>query len=523
MPISFPFRRTLSLYAGALLCAALLTAADAQTLARPGWAGSGLTSELWWRNAVFYRIDVPSFQDSNGDGKGDLRGVADRMDYLQALGVDAIAFEHADIKDEGFDDALHAAIPRQIRVLITLDDKGTGNDEALAAEARNWLTRGASGIFLRSTRSATDAAPLIARMRALTNSFAGERILLSQTSTNPAPGEVHAISIDGAQAATRSKRAQGQPGGAQLTAVPLELTNATAKTIRVALNGLNNGVSSGSLFLTEHLYSSKELLAPEHLAALDGRRRAFALVLLASRGAASLRYGQEIGMLPMEGSDAPMQWTPTNVTPAPKTEAKEEEPRPLIAPVPTAEDQAKSNGGYGAFVPYVAPKKPASPAAKTVQGEVVEAPPEPVDPKTLPGFTSGILAKPVPADAAKLNAAMENADPDSLLNMYRRLTHLHHDYPALHNGTQTLLDYDALDAVVWVRQAQGDSRSAIIAVCNLSGAPLHLSLNEELAKQRIHTGSIRNLLSSTASQTSVQSTDNLTLPPYGIFLGELYH
>jgi hypothetical protein len=428
------------------------------------------------------------------------------------------------MKDEGFDDALHAAIPRQIRVLITLHDKGTGNDEALAAEARSWLTRGASGIFLRSSRSAADAAPLIARMRALTNSFAGGRILLAQTSTNPAPGAIHTINVDATQpdVAPRSRRGQPQTAGAQLTAVPLELTNATAPTIRAALNGLNSGGATGSLFLTEQLFSSKELLAPEHLAALDGRRRAFALVLLASRGAASLRYGQEIGMLPTDGSEAVMQWTPTNVTALPKSEVKDE-PRPVIAPVPTPEDEAKANGGYGAFVPYVPPKKPATPVAKTADGEEVAPPPAPVDANTLPGFTKGKLAKPVPADAATLNAFAENADPDSLLNMYRRLAHLHHDYPALRNGTQTLLDYDALGAVVWVRQAQDTSRSAIVAVCNLSGAPLHLSLNQELTKQRIHTGSIRNLLSSTASQTSVQSTDDLVLPPYGVFLGELYH
>jgi hypothetical protein len=79
--------------------------------------------------------------------------------------------------------------------------------------------------------------------------------------------------------------------------------------------------------------------------------------------------------------------------------------------------------------------------------------------------------------------------------------------------------------VVWVRQPPKGSTTttAIIAVCNLSGAPLHLSLNQELSKEHIHPGSIRNLLSTQASATSVQSTDDLSLPPYGVFLGELYH
>jgi alpha-glucosidase len=46
--------------------------------------------EPWWRNAVIYEIYPRSFQDSNGDGVGDLNGIAQRLDYLQQLGVDAI-------------------------------------------------------------------------------------------------------------------------------------------------------------------------------------------------------------------------------------------------------------------------------------------------------------------------------------------------------------------------------------------------------------------------------------------------
>ena len=44
----------------------------------------------WWKNAVIYEIYPRSFQDSNGDGIGDLNGITERLDYLQSLGVDAI-------------------------------------------------------------------------------------------------------------------------------------------------------------------------------------------------------------------------------------------------------------------------------------------------------------------------------------------------------------------------------------------------------------------------------------------------
>jgi alpha-glucosidase len=44
----------------------------------------------WWKNAVIYEIYPRSFQDSNGDGIGDLNGITQRLDYLKELGVDAI-------------------------------------------------------------------------------------------------------------------------------------------------------------------------------------------------------------------------------------------------------------------------------------------------------------------------------------------------------------------------------------------------------------------------------------------------
>src|SRR5271170_7991488 len=44
----------------------------------------------WWKGAVLYEIYPRSFQDSNGDGIGDLNGITSRLDYLKVLGVDAI-------------------------------------------------------------------------------------------------------------------------------------------------------------------------------------------------------------------------------------------------------------------------------------------------------------------------------------------------------------------------------------------------------------------------------------------------
>jgi maltose alpha-D-glucosyltransferase/alpha-amylase len=45
---------------------------------------------LWYKDAVFYEVPVRSFFDSNGDGKGDFRGLAQKLDYIRDLGVDCI-------------------------------------------------------------------------------------------------------------------------------------------------------------------------------------------------------------------------------------------------------------------------------------------------------------------------------------------------------------------------------------------------------------------------------------------------
>jgi oligo-1,6-glucosidase len=44
----------------------------------------------WWKNSVVYQIYPKSFQDTNGDGIGDLNGIIKRLDYLKELGIDVI-------------------------------------------------------------------------------------------------------------------------------------------------------------------------------------------------------------------------------------------------------------------------------------------------------------------------------------------------------------------------------------------------------------------------------------------------
>ena len=68
----------------------ILAFALACLLAAPGVSAQKPTQPSWLSDAVFYQIYPSSFQDSNGDGYGDLQGIISRLDYIKSIGVTAI-------------------------------------------------------------------------------------------------------------------------------------------------------------------------------------------------------------------------------------------------------------------------------------------------------------------------------------------------------------------------------------------------------------------------------------------------
>ena len=118
----------------------------------------GEISHKWWKEAVFYQIYPRSFNDSNGDGIGDLRGIIEKLDYIKDLGVDAIWLSPIydspnddngyDIRDyrkimkefgtmDDFDELLKGIHDRGMRLIMDLVVNHTSDEHKWFKEALN--------------------------------------------------------------------------------------------------------------------------------------------------------------------------------------------------------------------------------------------------------------------------------------------------------------------------------------------------------------------------------------------------
>ena len=117
-----------------------------------------MINDLWYKNAIIYCLSVSTYMDASGDGIGDFRGLMNRLDYLQGIGVTAIwlmPFQPSPLRDDGYDIAdyygvdprygtlgdfvefTHGCRQRGIRVLIDLVVNHTSDKHPWFQEARS--------------------------------------------------------------------------------------------------------------------------------------------------------------------------------------------------------------------------------------------------------------------------------------------------------------------------------------------------------------------------------------------------
>lgn len=438
----------------------------AQTLARPGWTGSGMSTQSWFRHAVFYRIDTRTFAHSTTEASGNLKGIAERLDYIRDLGIDAVLLEPLAASGatspidptlgtiDDFDELSLEASKHDLRVLLTLPKP----DPALA---RFWLTRGVAGFYIPGSST----SPEMAAIRKLLPTFVGQRVLITDA--------------DLTGAATKPTQNELRFDSALLK-MPAQPPPNLAVQLRAALGQSQALLRSGITILATDSAtvpgSVARFGASEHEP--EGARLVAAILLL-NRSVPVLYAGQELGLAPLTA----IPWgKPTAVEAGPSDEGAAKPLAPALPP-PSATPSDR-------YVPYVPPSRPVKPAQA--------APPDPA------------------------SAAGQQLDPTSTLSIYRQFIQLHHGRPSVRDGDEILPNHDDANALILVRKPANASLAnpPLVVICNLSSTPLHLALKSELTGMRLRGSFLRSVLQPGVQGVSM-NLENVNLQPFGIYIGEL--
>jgi hypothetical protein len=444
-----------------LLAFTLITPALSQTLARPGWVGSGMNTDVWWKHPIVYQVNPLNFSppvDGAAAGSG-LHGVAQHLDYIHSLGADALLLTpiqpdaaNAQSIDPAYgtlddlDDLIHEASRHNIRVLLDLDPHIPAAD--LPNVARFWLNRGIAGFHVNGTTPEAHAQAVALRKAA--SSYLGQRILIGDVdpTLRPSPQQ---RTYKGPDTSTTQLLLDASLGA---------VTPLNPAPIRAAIESTENILQAGH---------SMPLLATDGPSFqrswsryADGKHdlaiaKLLATILFTTRAQPLLYYGQELGVAAPQSSES----TPT---------------APLI---------------------------------------IWDAPPPPPKGKPAP-----------PPDAATSNAApnvaLEDADPASLLNWYRKLIELHHSNATINSGEYLTINRDDQNVLIIIRKPKVVSPidPILVILCNLSGEPQHLSIKTDTMKLHLRGSFLRTVLRSDNGMGTMH-LESMTLAPYAAYIGEM--
>ena len=450
-----------------------------------------------------------------GDAKGKtgFRSIAAHLDYLQELGVDAVllssrtaatALPVSDLSgsgrllpglaesrpfdprygsDEDLSVLLAEASRRKIRVLVDLDIDAPRSNEDLSALVRFWLSRGAAGFHLLHSAAfagepnAAQHAERLHQLRRACASVLGQRVLVWETQT-----------------------AEAAPETPYHNAVPRRA--GTTSAARLAGSRPQAASSPG--------FTGGDERTPQGEMFVDPR-----LAQLTHLDAASLRYALRRAVTPRNALQSGVR-SPVNLT------ERQDAPRSF---------DRLGDGTHNVVTAKLLATTllASSPATLLVFGQEVG-----MDgaSSTMPWGKPGALDSAPQAKAGRTataaNVAAEEAEPDSLLNWYRKLILLHHSNAALRGGSTELLESPEPEIIAWVRRSTlpGHAGSAVLVVCNLSSHPVAASLTSELERLGLPVGLERLQTLATVGEHAEPTSDNgrlrgIALPAYGVYIGEL--
>jgi alpha-glucosidase len=586
----------LSLFATLLLT--LSVTASAQMLAHPGWSGNGMAAEPWWKRAVIYEIYPRSFQDSNGDGIGDLKGITARLDYLQSLGIDAIWLTPIypspqvdfgyDISNytaidpqfgtmDDFDTLVREAGRRNIRIIMDMVMNHTSDQhpwflesksnktnpkrdwyiwrdgkpcetpapncvqppnnwislfghsawqydattnqfylhqfypqqpdlnwrnaevkKAMFDAVRFWLNRGVAGFRLDAVTQLfedpqfRDAKVLPGKtsfgdnnqdnslytnlpelqgwlrdLRKVTDSAVGQRVLIGETYVDT-PAALAQMYGHGDELQLPMDTQLAFINKLDVTAFRTKLTEAETKlngNLPLLLFDNHDNDRSWDRF-------SSGVTDPAQKVAIA---RILATVLLTTRATVQMYYGQELGMATTPPARKEDVKDPIGILGWPLDKGRDGERTPM-------QWDTTKNAGFSSAMPWL----------------------------------------PVPASSSTVNVAAEDANPDSLLNWYRKLIALRRSSAALHEGSNVMLNHDAQNALVWLRKPAklSPDNPAVVIACNFSAQPVTLSLKADMKTNAVR-GSFLRTIARTDHGMGPMDLDAVHLPPFGVYIGEV--
>ena len=537
------------------------------------------TPDPWWKHAVIYEIYPRSFQDSTGDGIGDLRGITQRLDYLQSLGVDAIwlspiypspqvdfGYDISDYENvdpqygtlADFDELVAEAKKRNIRIIMDMvmnhtsdkhpwfvesrssrtnpkrdwyiwrDGKGPGIppnnwesvfghsawkfdattnqwyyhkfypeqpdlnwrnpevEKAMFDSVRFWLDRGVAGFRLDAIptlfedpqlrnekeiggvnaygdlnldNSYTDNLPevhdVMRRLRKMVASYPGDRVLI---------GETYLPNI---------QELDKWYGGSRHDELNLPMDMQIGFTNKLDANLFRQRIEE----VETKVHGNQPLVVfDNHDNARSWNRygdgvhddaiaRLLATMLFTTRATALMYYGQELGMVTTTPTRKEDVKDPIGVIGWPNEKGRDGERTPM-------QWNASKDAGFS---------------------------------------TAAATWLPIPPDYTTINVKAEEADPNSLLDWYKKLIELRRTNPALRNGQLQMLDPTNPNVLSYLRKGPPGLPSVVVSL-NFTAQPQTVSL--DLAGTGIAGVNIITLMTDDASLQSTKSLTHIVLPPF---------